>query len=465
MPEQFGGDLAGDGQMQSSATTSIEDFFKDPLLTGLIEQAFANNLELKILAENVRAANSEVLSSQGAYLPFVDFVGRASVQRTSEVTTDGAVEEQLELAPGREFADPLPGFLVGAEFSWELDIWKRLRNSRDAATLRFLATTEGRNYVVTRLVAEIAEAYYTLLALDKRLEVIDQAIALQKQSLEVAEAKKQAARGTELAVQRFQAEVSKNESERLIVQQEIIEAENTINRLVGRYPQRVERDGQDFLNLGNDALSAGVPSDLLRNRSDIRQAELEIESSGLDLKVARAAFYPRFTLTGGAGFEADSARFMFETPESIAANVAAGIVAPLFNTNDLQAEYLATNARQLGAIYEYQQAVLTAFTEVVTRFSMVQNYRTSIDLKTRQLQSLEESVNSANRLFQNARAEYSEVLFAQRDLLEAKLVLIDTKKEQLTAIVNAYQALGGGNVLSTRQPDDAPSASEPGTAR
>ncbi|MEY4102982.1 MAG: Toluene efflux pump outer membrane protein TtgI precursor, partial [Planctomycetota bacterium] len=122
---------------------------------------------------------------------------------------------------------------------------------------------------------------------------------------------------------------------------------------------------------------------------------------------------------------------------------------PLLNTKELEAEYQATNAKQLMAMYEYQQTVLNAFTEVVTRLSMVSNYGKSIDFKAQQLLSLEGSVASAMRLFQNARAEYSEVLFAQRDLIEAKLILIETKREQLSAIVNAYQALGGGNVLAT----------------
>jgi multidrug efflux system outer membrane protein len=448
LPESFSPEMPATDQPPSSAQTSIKDFFGDPVLTDLIEQAFANNLELKILAEDVQIASNEVLARKGAYLPFIDFNGGASLTRSSEYTTDGAVEDQLELAPERSFADPLPGFLVAAEFSWELDIWKRLRNARDAATLRFLATNEGRNYVITRLVAEIAEAYYTLLALDSRLEVIDQAIELQHKSLEVAQAKKDAGRGTELAVQRFRAEVKQNQSERLIVQQEIVEAENRINRLVGRFPQPVERETRDFLSLSNDALSVGIPSELIENRPDIRRAELEVESTGYDVKAARAAYYPRLTLSGGVGYEANSARFMFQTPESLAANVAAGLVAPLINTNDIQAEYQTANARQLAAIYEYQRTVLTAFTEVVTRVSMVQNYRESIALKTEQLRSLEDSVTSAGRLFQNARAEYSEVLFAQRDLIEAKLVLIDLKREQLGAVVNAYQALGGGNVLS-----------------
>lgn len=471
LPDAFPVDFQRPNESGSSAQVSVEDFFKDPVLTGLIQEALAHNQELKILAEEVQVASNEVLARKGAYLPFVEILGGASLRKTPRFTPDGALEEELEAVPGkkrlrprlnkegkveaeveevpgRHFPDPLPNFLVAAEFSWEVDIWRQLRNAQDATALRFLATQEGRKYVVTRLVAEIAENYYSLLALDERLKVIDQTIELQQQSLEMAKAKKAAARGTELAVKRFQAEVKKNESERLIVKQEIVKAENRINMLLGRFPQTVERGNVNFMDLNIDALSVGVSPDLLQNRPDIRRAELEVESSGLDVKSARAEFFPKLKLTGGVGYEAYNARFLLDTPESLAWNIAGGITAPLINRKAIEAEYLTANARQLSAIYEYQRTVLNAFIEVVNRVSMVQNFRQSIALKQQQLQSLEESVASATHLFQNARAEYSEVLFAQRDLLEARLVLIETKKEQLAAIVNAYQALGGGSVVS-----------------
>src|SRR5690606_33250547 len=130
---------------------------------------------------------------------------------------DGAVEDQLLVAPGKPFPEPLPNFLLAANVAWEIDIWKKLRNSRDAAALRYLGTRDGQNYIVTRLVAEVAEDYYELIALDNRLQTLDQTILIQEQSLDIAKARKEAARDTELAVQRFEAEVRKNQSEKFLV--------------------------------------------------------------------------------------------------------------------------------------------------------------------------------------------------------------------------------------------------------
>ena len=180
-------------------------------------------------------------------------------QNLSTFTPLGADLSQIVTPNGGPFPNPLPDFLVAADISWQIDIWRQLRNARDAAGLRYLGTIDGRNYVVTRLVAEIAENYYQLMALDKQLETLDGTIALMEQSLEIAKAQKEGARGTELGVQRFLAEVRKNQSQKLIVRQEIIQTENRINFLCGRYPQPVERVSARFLDLQLQALSVGVP--------------------------------------------------------------------------------------------------------------------------------------------------------------------------------------------------------------
>jgi outer membrane protein TolC len=293
------------------------------------------------------------------------------------------------------------------------------------------------------------------MALDTRLATLDQIIALQQQSLEVAKANFAAGRGTALAVQRFQAEVRKNQSEKLLVRQEIVEIENRINLALGRLPQPVTRNPAVFFDTSIQALTLGVPSQLLRNRPDIRQAELELEAAGLDVQVARARFFPRVDITGGVGTRAFNPRYLFD-PESLALNVIGELATPLINRAAIRADYLAANAQQLQALYNYQRIIIDATIEVVNHMSMVQNFTSSIEVRQRQLKDLEASVDSAGKLFQAARGEYVDVLFSQRDLLEARTVLIDTRRQQLAAIVNVYRALGGGTAIQCPPPDAAP---------
>jgi len=448
---------SGTASSENSAQIGIEQFFNDPMLTSLIGQSLAGNQELKILNEEVLIARNDVTARQGAYLPFLTAGASGGMEKPSDFTPEGAVEKQLEYAPGRHFPDPLPNVQLGLNFFWELDIWRELRNARDAAKQRYLAALERRNFFVTRLVAEIAEKYYGLMAIDRRLETLDKTIELQQQSYEIAKIKKEAGRGTELAVQRFLAEVRKNQSEKMIVKQEIIEDENRINLLLGRFPQPVERLSAGFFDLNIHPLNVGLPSQLMEYRPDIRQAERELEAAGLDVKVARAHFFPKLDITAGVGYQAFNPGYLFMTPQSLIANAAGELVVPLINKKAIQAEYRSANAKQLESVYNYQRLILNAFTEVINRVTMVENYRKSIEIKKQQLESLEASVDSANKLFQAARAEYSEVLFAQRDLMDARMVLIETKKQQLTAIVNAYQALGGGNLLWNETPEPLPS--------
>lgn len=449
LPEDFNGAASS----ASSAHTGIVEFFNDPILTQLMIQGLVQNQELRIRNQEVQIASNEIMARRGAYLPFVSLGARGGMDRTSRYTPLGAAEDQLTYPGGGRFPDPLPNVRLSADLFWDLDIWRALRNSRDAAMQRYIEAIESRNFLVTKLVADTADNYYELAALDKRMVFLDQNIKLQEQSLEVAKAQKAAARGTELAVQRFLAEVRKNESQRLIVRQSIIEAENRINFLVGRYPQPVERQSWDFIQLDSRMLSVGVPAQLLQNRRDVRAAERELAASGLDVLVARARFYPRLALTASVGYEAFNPRYLFD-PGAFVANAAGELVAPLINRAAIRADYLSANARQIAAVYDYQRTLLNAFTEVVNNMAKVENCRRSVEIKQGEVKALEESVEVARNLFnapireEFARVEYVDVLLATRDLLEARTALVETKQQQLSAIVNAYQALGGGFLIS-----------------
>lgn len=453
LPESFQGRMSE----ESSAQIGIVEFFDDRTLTQIITQGIVQNQDLQVRNQEIRVASNEILARRGAYLPFLSLGARGGFERNSRFTPLGAAEDQLT-PPIGTFPDPLSRVSLFANLYWQIDIWRELRNARDAAIQRYYEAIEDRNYTVTELVSEIAENYYELAALDQRLVYLDQTIKIQQQSYEVALAQKERARGTELGVQRFLAEVRKNESQRLIVRQRIIQTENRINFLAGRYPQLIDRTAWDFIRLDSRALQVGVPAQLLLNRRDIRAAENELRATGLDILVARARFFPRLVITAGVGTEAFDPRYLFN-PGAFIANAAGELVAPLVNRSALRADYLTADARQLQALITYQRTILNAYVEVVNNITKAENYRQSVQIKQQQVIALERSVDVARSLFNApieekfATVEYVDVLLATRDLLDARTDLIETKQQQLTAIVNAYQALGGGFLMTNGGPE------------
>lgn len=428
----------------NAGSTAWQSFFNDPALRSLIDTALANNQELNIVLQEMAIAKNEVRARKGEYLPFVGIAAGAGTEKAGEYTRNGAVEHHLPVAEGRAFPEPVPDFVVGARLSWEIDIWRKLRNSKKAATLRYLGTVEGKNFMVTHLVAEVANSYYELMALDAQLEILRNNIAIQQDALGIVKLEKQAAKVTELAVRRFEAEVLKNRSLQYAIQQRITETENRINYLVGRYPQPVERNSAAFLALLSDSISCGTPAQLLAQRPDIRQAELELAAAKLDVRAARADFYLSVRLNAGVGLNAFDAALLTETPASLIYNVAGDLVAPLVNRNAIKAAYANANARQLQAVYAYERTVLNAYVEVVNQMANLRNLRSSSDLQQQQVDALSSSITISTNLFRGARADYMEVLLTQRDALESRFELVETHKQQLNARVNVYQALGGG---------------------
>jgi outer membrane protein TolC len=319
-----------------------------------------------------------------------------------------------------------------------------MRNAADAANHRYLSSMEGRNFMVTELVADIANTYYELLALDNQVEVLKRNIEIQKDALDVVRTQLQAAQVTLLAVQRFEAEVLKNRSRLFALEQRRIETENHINFLVGRFPQPVARHSQRFKEPLPNVIQAGIPSQLLDNRPDLKAAAQDLTAAELDVKSAKASFYPRLSVEAGVGYAAFNLHHLVMTPESLAYNAAANLATPLINRRAIKAEYYAANAEQIRAVFNYEQTILKAVTEVANLLNMMKNLQSSYDLQSQQVSLLEQAIDVSGVLFQSARADYMEVLLTRRDALDAEMELIETKKEQLRAMVDVYQALGGG---------------------
>ncbi|MCA9623574.1 MAG: TolC family protein, partial [Myxococcales bacterium] len=402
LPASFGR-LGGKPTAHSDAGQAWGQLFADPHLEALIEMALDSNQELHMRLQEIIIAKNEIMARKGEYLPKVDVGLRGGVEKVGKYTSQGQADEHTGTP------ENLPDLGFGFSATWEIDIWKKLRNAARAATFRYLATIEGRKFAVTRLVAEIASSYYELLALDNQLEVLDRNITIQQNALEVVRIQKQAARVTQLAVQRFEAEVLKNQSRKYALQQQIIQIENHINFLVGRFPQHIVRSSDSFDDPLPPPLQAGLPSELLENRPDVKQAELMLEAAKLDVKVAKARFYPSFSIDADVGFEAFNPRHIVDTPDSLFYNLAGNLTAPLLNRQGIKAQYFAANAMQLQAVYAYEQTVLGAFTEVKNQLALIENLEKSYELQEKQVQQLTDAIEVSNLLFRSARADYMEV--------------------------------------------------------
>lgn len=424
------------------ATMRWSAYFKDPYLVALIDTALQNNQELNIALQEIEMSKNEIMARKGEYLPFLNMGGSAARVKEGKYTWNGLSEEDLKANPDkapRYFGD----FMAATYFSWELDVWKKLHNAKKSAAIKYLASVEGRNFVVTNMIAEIASSYYELVGLDNLLVTLQQNIELQKNALQLVKLEKEAAKVTQLAVNRFEAQLLNTTNLQYEIRQRIVEAENRINFLTGRFPQHITRNTADFNNLTNDPIFAGIPSQLLANRPDIRQAELELAAAKLDVSVAKANFYPSFSLKAGLGFQSYNPLYLIR-PESILYNLGGDLVAPLINKNAIKASYYNANARQIQLAYQYEQSILNAHIEVVNQLSKMENFTKSYETKAREVDILTQSIVISNNLFRSARADYIEVLLTQREALESRIDLIEIKLKQLEAKVNIYKALGGG---------------------
>lgn len=455
VPDSF----AGLSDTRSAGLIPWRDFFKDPQLVALVEAALQHNQELNIAIQETVVANAEIMARRGEYLPKVGFGAGTGVERVGAFTSQGKADERSEIGPNLQKHE------FGLYSSWEIDVWGRLRNLANAASHRYLASIEDRNFMVTRLVAEIATKYFELLALDRQLQVVTDNIALQEQSLELARAQFQAGRATSAAPARFEANLRAMQSSLYTIQQRIVETENELNFLAGRFPQRIDRAKTNFLDSQPAAMAVGVPAGLLANRPDVRQAELELAAAGLDVDAARKAFYPSLGIESLVGYQSFDATKLINTPDSLLFGVLGKAFQPLLNRKGITADYMSADSREIQAVIHYERAVLTAFVEVSNRVSLTRNLSQGYQLKQQQVDRLAQSVDISTELFNLNRAEYLEVLTARRELLEAQQELVEMKQRQMVATVTLYQALGGGWRGTGLQPPDGTDADHQFTQR
>lgn len=434
----------------SSSTQPLawREYYTDDLLRQHIEEGLKGNLDLKIAMQRIAMANANFSLSKGALLPSLQGFTSTSQQRFGEYTMDGIGNFDTNLSDniGEDKRIPvrLPDYYLGFQTSWEVDVWGKLRNQRRAAASRVFASEKAQHLLKTLVVAEIARLYYSLLALDNKLVIIRENIRLQQTAVTLITAQKVAGRATELAVKQFTAQLLNTQSLEALVQRQIIEKENMFNLMLGRYPQPVVRGRLILAQPMPEKLKTGVPAQLLSQRPDIRQSELQLAAARFDVNAARAAFLPSLNITGAWGMQAFNTQVLFNTPTSVAYNLLGGLTTPFFNKNAIRAQHRRASAAQLEAFYDYQKSILNGYQEVSTQLANLENLQRSYEFKASEVDTLTEGVATANDLFVAGLASYLEVVTAQKSVLLAELDAIDTREMQFKATVDLYKALGGG---------------------
>ena len=428
----------------NSAHLNWKRFFNDSNLVKLIDTAINNNLDVLITLQKIEVARNDLRLSKGAMLPIVNANFSYLQRKFGYYTMDDAGNRVTEIRPGELIPTNLPDYFVGLQANWEIDVWGKLRNRKKAAFTKYLSSVEGTNLVLTNLVAEVANTYYELLALDVELEIIQEKIKLQQNALDIVKVQKESGIVNELAIKQFEAQVLNSQSFEFEIMQKRIESENKINFLLGRLPQKIDRDKISFLSRLPNEVEGGIPSQLLSNRPDIRQAELDLLAAKLNVKAAKAAFYPTFNITGTLGFQAFNPDLLFSTPQSLAYNLLGSLTSPLINRTAIKAQFKNAQAYQIEMMYRYQKTILNAYVEVSNELSSIKNLEKIHTIKSNEVKALVASIDISNDLFKSGRATYFEVLMTQRTALQSRIELVIAKKRQYNATVNIYKALGGG---------------------
>ncbi len=413
-------------------------------MISLIDTALKNNLDVLTTLQEIEIAKNKIKFANGKFLPSITGGTSLSVEKVGRYTSQGAGDASTDIIPGNGVPDLLPNLSFGFQASWEADIWGKLKSTQKATALRYLSSEEGKKLVITNLIAEISNSYYELVAQKNQLEVVKQAIALQQKQLEIVKVQLETGVVTSLAVKQFEAQLYNTQNTEYNILQNIVETENKINLLLGRYPQKINVD----LNASSQKLpfliESGIPSQLLNNRPDIKQAELELQASNFDVKAARAEFYPSFNMGATLGFSAFKPSYLLRTPESMMYSLVNDITGPVVNKSAIKAAFNTANALQIEALYTYQKTIINGYMDVSNQLSNFQNLDKAYELKNNETSTLKEAVEISTDLFKYGKATYLEVLTAQKDALAAQLELIDFKKQQLQSLANVYKALGGG---------------------
>lgn len=415
-----------------------KSFFTDPKLHELIEKALTKNNDVAVAMMNLQQTELNYKQARLGLLPSADFSLGANRNWLSKNSLNGSLSEQFL---GTNYMDD---YSATIRLSWEADIWGKVKMQKEGALANYFAQKENLSALKTRLIVQVAQAYYNLITLDEQLKVAERNVEFADSTLAVLRLQYNSGQVNSLAVQ--QAEAQKKTAQLLIplaLQNSSVQ-ENALSILCGSYPDKVERAGSLAAVVLPKALSVGVPAALLSRRPDVKSMEYAVVSANSSVGLAKAAMYPAISLTPSIGTNSFLFNSWFDLPGSLVKNVGANLTQPIFQKKSLQTAYEVAVIEQEKAATQFRQSVLTAVGEVSDALARSKHAEERIELVTEKNNALTKAANDALLLYKNGMANYLEVLTVQNNVLQNELEVITIKKEKLDASTDLYRALGGG---------------------
>lgn len=425
-------------------------FFKDSSLLLLIDQALTYNFDLLTTLKNIDIANKTLKQANAAFLPSMD-IGLANINRQwrSDDFMSTAASKYYERYNGGN--PPENWYILTSQygtdlrFSWEMDIWGKLRSGREEALSGWYATQEAKRVLETNLVANVAKGYFNLMMLDAQREVAQKNLQLNDSTLRIIRLQFDAGEITALAMQQ-------TESQRLIaaslipeLEQKIAIQENALRLLVGQLPDTVYRNSAiDSVLIQNEYITLGTPVEVVRNRPDIRQAEWTLRAANANANVQQAMRYPNLTLGAVFGTNSMFAADWFNLPGAILGGFTAGLTQPVFQNRRLKTRYEIALLERDKAEIAFNRSVYTAVSEISNALTSIEKQKIQLNLTEQRVATAALAVKNASLLFKSGYATYLEVITAQSNALRSELDLVALKQKQLEAIVDLYRAVGGG---------------------
>lgn len=405
------------------ASLSWRELFTDPALQALIDTALVNNTDLAVARLKVKEAEAALLNARLSYLPYAGLSVEGGVSRVA----------------GETFKT----YNIGANASWELDIFGKVTNAKRGAVAALEGSEAYRQAVQSQLVATVAESYYTLALLDAQLAVNEQTLESWQKSVTTMEALKKAGMTNDAAVLQAKANVKSLESARLSLQKSVAETENALYALLGisNYP-KIERNKLSEA-VFPEFLSTGLPVQLLANRPDVRQAERSLAQAFYATNQARSAFYPSINLSGSVGWTNNGGGIVMN-PGQWLLNAIGSLTQPLFNRGENIANLRIAESQQEEAKLMFRQSLLDAGEEVNDALTALEIANGQIQIADSQVETLKEAVRKTELLMRHSPTTYLEVLTAQQSLLDAEQAALQSRYDRIQSIITLYHALGGG---------------------